>query len=191
VKRLLYLSLASLFSLAILPASSGAVSIFTATIDGLQQPTPVITNASGTAILELDDTQTRLEINIQLNGLDLDGLQTPGDASDDVTLAHIHNAPVGVNGGVVFGFIGPDSDTTGDLVVDPVAGTIFSAWDLNEGNNTTLALQLGNLLAGELYINIHTTTNPGGEIRGQIVPEPSTLGMLSLGLLVLHRVRRR
>jgi hypothetical protein len=49
-----------------------------------------------------------------------------------------------------------------------VGGTIFSKWDAPEGNNTTLTVQLPNILAGLSYINFHTTRLPGGEIRGQI-----------------------
>ena len=48
---------------------------------------------------------------------------------------------------------------------------------------------------GLAYINIHSTLNPGGEIRGQVlaraVPEPSTLGLLGAGLLGLAFARRK
>jgi hypothetical protein len=52
--------------------------------------------------------------------------------------------------------------------------------------NAEAALVAG-LLAGETYINIHTTMFPGGEIRGFLsaVPEPSTWAMMLLGFLGL------
>jgi hypothetical protein len=39
------------------------------------------------------------------------------------------------------------------------------------------------MFANESYLNIHTTTFPGGEIRGflTLVPEPSTLALAGLG----------
>ena len=48
------------------------------------------------------------------------------------------------------------------------------------------------LLEGRLYINAHTGTNGGGEIRGNLipVPEPSTIGLVGLGaalFLLRHR----
>src|SRR5882672_5740757 len=43
---------------------------------------------------------------------------------------------------------------------------------------------IAGLLAGNTYLNIHTTANPGGEIRGQLrVPEPASLLLLASGLL--------
>lgn len=168
-----------------------AVTNFRATLTGDQENPSVATSAGGTATLQLNDAQDRLTIDVELFGLDLDGNQTPGTDQDDVTLFHIHSAPAGTNGGVVFGFIGPNNDTNGDFVMDPIAGTVSSAWDLNEGNGTTLAAQLSNLFSEGLYLNVHTVANGGGEIRGQIIPEPATGMLLLLAASVPAAVIRR
>ena len=44
--------------------------------------------------------------------------------------------------------------------------------------------QATDLLGGRQYINIYTSLNPGGEIRGQltVVPEPSTAALLLAGI---------
>jgi hypothetical protein len=47
--------------------------------------------------------------------------------------------------------------------------------------------------AGETYLNVHTTMNPGGEIRGFLVaaPEPGTWVLAGASLLWLGTRRRR
>jgi hypothetical protein len=149
---------------------------------------------NGFATLQLNDTQTALTYSITINNVDFTGSQTPGDTSDNMTAAHIHAAPFGTNGGVVFGFVGPNNDTNpADIVITPfavgVGGTITGKWDTPEGNGTTLTAQVPNLLAQNTYINIHTVRFGGGEIRGQIlIPEPATLGLLAFaGTLLLRR----
>lgn len=185
MKRVLPIVLAAMCAASTVQADT----IFTATLTGDQEVGPVVTDASGTATLVLNDTQDRLTISATVTGVDLDGLQTPDDATDDVVGMHIHAAPAGVNGGIVFGFISPNHDLNGDLVIDPVAGTVFTAWDLNEGNATTLADQLTNLFNEGLYLNVHTNAHGGGEIRGQIVPEPASAALLLGAVPLLFRRR--
>lgn len=164
-----------------------AAVIFEAELSGGQEVPPVASPASGFASLKLNDAMDRLEMSLQLFGLDLDGAQTPGDSSDDVVGLHIHRALAGSNGTVVFGLISPFSDINGDLVIDAFAGTVFSAWDAGEGFGTTLSAELDELMSGGLYLNVHTLTFPAGEIRGQIVqvPEPASVALMMLGAIAM------
>jgi hypothetical protein len=175
-------TLSGLFLTAMLGLPAEA-AIFTATLSGDQEVPPVNSAAMGSATLVLNDARDRLDINIQFTGLDLDGNQTLA-MDDNVTAAHIHRAPAGDTGPVVFGFIGPNNDQNGDLEVDPDAGTIVSGWDLNEGNNTTLAAELPNLFNQGLYVNIHSEEFLMGEIRGQItvIPIPAALPLFAAAL---------
>jgi glucose/arabinose dehydrogenase len=147
--------------------------VFVARLEGAQEAPPNTSSAKGYAAFFLDRAMTSLSFTVTITGLDFTGMQT-ADPGDDLLNAHIHApAPRGANAGVRFGFFGmPFNDTSNDVVVTPFAsgigGTIFSKWDLAEGNNTTLAAQLPNILAGQSYINFHTRRMTGGEIRGQI-----------------------
>jgi hypothetical protein len=61
------------------------------------------------------------------------------------------------------------------------------------GTVTLTSTQATDLLAGKDYINVHTTTNSGGEIRGYLVavPEPASVGLLACGVGALMLRRRR
>lgn len=119
---------------------------FEVTLSGDNEVPPVTTDATGSATVALlGDTLT-------LNG-DFSGLSSPV-----VEIAgspgHIHLGAAGENGDVIFPL---------NASVDE-GGTsgIFSL-------STTLTPdQIDAFNAGELYINIHTEMNQGGEIRGQI-----------------------
>lgn len=116
-----------------------------------------------------------MAFEIFVSGLDIDGLQT-GGTSDDVTGAHIHHAPSGVNGEIVVGFIGPDtvSDAVHPIFFDPVFDVLSGTITSNGLSGTLTAQPLSSLvnemISGNTYVNIHTITNSGGEIRGQIEP---------------------
>jgi hypothetical protein len=67
----------------------------------------------------------------------------------------------------------------------------------SNGSAIITIAQVGELLAGDWYINLHTQLNAPGEIRGQVdaVPVPAALplmlaGMAALGV-VAHRRKRQ
>lgn len=153
----------------------------------------------GFADFVLNEAMTSFTFTATIYNIDVTGLQTT-DTFDNLTAAHIHNAPAGSNGPVRWGFFGsPDNDNNPDnLTVTPfavgVGGTFSSTWDLPEGNNTTLMQQLPHILANNTYINFHTVQFAGGEIRGQIkrVPDAgSTFALFGLGLMGLLAARRK
>ena len=165
------------------------------------QPRPM---SFGSAMFTLSADLSQLTMTVTVTNIDITGSQTLGDTNDNLLAAHIHansSVVVGMNAPVVWGFFGsPDNDNAPDqLVITPfasgVGGTFTSIWDMNEGQGTTLTAQINNIRTGHAYINFHTGQFGGGEIRGALVPEPSTTALLSVGILAAagaawHRARR-
>jgi hypothetical protein len=86
-----------------------------------------------------------------------------------------------------------------------MAATVFdlalaSSWNptfiTNNGGTpgSAEAAFAAGLFAGRAYFNVHSSTFPGGEIRGLLqVPEPTTIGLLAFGFagLAFARARRK
>src|SRR5262249_20585129 len=128
---------------------------FTATLNGAYQSPPVPSMATGSGSFMLTRDQGTLTVSTTTVGLDFGGMGPNG-----VDGFHIHAGAAGVNGGIVWDIQG-DAQTA----VDTNAESFASVWTAGEG----LTAQISALLAGNLYENIHTVLNGGGEIRGQVL----------------------
>lgn len=132
-----------------------ANAVFTAKLSGLNEIPTVTSAGNGTLKAELNNTT--LTVVGSFSGLNSDFNRNAAGG------AHLHNGLNGVNGGVIFPLktITNADNRGGQFIVDS-----------NTFTGVTAA-QLALLNGGNLYANVHTTTSPGGEIRGQILQEPN------------------
>ncbi|MCH8306269.1 MAG: CHRD domain-containing protein [Candidatus Marinimicrobia bacterium] len=139
--------LLSMFIITILVASNlfaqKADRITSASLSGGNSVPPVTSSATGTFTGALTNDWTELHYSITIEGL------TP-------TIAHFHNGAFDATGGVV-----KTLDFSNGM-------TISGVWSSSDGTQPFTTEMLNELLAGRIYVNIHTTDNPGGEIRGNI-----------------------
>lgn len=135
------LLLASLLGLSACNTSPvAAVSTsMSASLSGANEVPPTNTNGNGAASASLDKQTLMLSWIVTYSGL-----------SGPVTGGHFHGpAMAEQNAGVVVPF-------TGSLV-SPI-----------HGKAQLTAAQVADLMDGKWYVNLHTASKPGGEIRGQV-----------------------
>jgi len=99
------------------------------------------------ATLAVDESTGQLSAQLSAEGL---------DATDRITMVHIHSGFAGENGPVLVGF-----DQTTDPLVFELQATLSDLADV-------LGNDLDTFLAGGWYLNLHTELNPAGQLRGQI-----------------------
>ena len=127
-----------------------------------ERPNPVTTAASGDFIAEVRDTAT---IGGKKDSLAVMRFELAVSNINAATMAHIHAGTADVAGPVmVFLFNGPTTR-------DGYSGILASA-EITRASAFQGAFNMDSVLTrmrnGTAYVNVHTTANPGGEIRGQI-----------------------
>jgi hypothetical protein len=134
---------------------------------GEEEVPPRDTHAQGAAIFELSEDGQSLHFRLIVGNI------------DNVVAAHLHRAPVGVNGGIVvnlfLGGVAGGGRSNGILA----EGDITAADLIGDLAGAPLETLLSDIAAGNIYLNVHTNdgvdppnTGPGdfppGEIRGQV-----------------------
>lgn len=134
------------FALALCVLASSAAFADTVALKANLQPSsevpPRVSHGHGTLDATFDTSSKSLQWTV-----------TYADLSSPVTAAHFHGpAPVGQNAKIQVPIEKAD-------LPSPI-----------KGSATLDDKQAADLMAGQWYFNIHTTQNPSGEIRGQVLP---------------------
>lgn len=135
--------------------SAQKVLNFRAHLSGENEVPPVWTDASGQAIFQLNKEGTELSYKLIV------------DSIENVLMAHIHFAPAGQNGPVVV-WLYPSSAPP--VLIPGMTSGILAQGVITDANLTGLTLMdlVDTFYANGAYVNVHTSQNRGGEIRGQI-----------------------
>jgi hypothetical protein len=130
----------------------GSAVVTSVKLTGAQEVSPVATTATGSATLLLNAAQTQIGVTLNVSGL------------TGITAAHLHFGAAGVGAGpIIF-------NLSAIPFASPLTMTLSSTDFLAGGGLVTFSDAINALLSGLLYVNVHSTGNPGGEIRGQIGP---------------------
>lgn len=137
--------------LVVLAPSAWAADNFQAPMSGGEEVPEVETQATGVAKFKVREAGLAFKVNVA--------------NIENVFAAHIHCGAAGTNGPVgVTLFMGEPASVNGTLaegvITEPDPGNLCRWVDLDD--------VLAAVENGETYANVHTTANPGGEIRGQI-----------------------
>lgn len=124
---------------------------------GAERPAPVVTQAFGSAEVELKDLLIKFEVEV----CNIQG----------VTQSHIHVGSAAVAGPVIIflygfdptGFSAEDCVRLSSGVRTPANLIPRPAQGINNWDDFVNAF-----MAGNTYVNVHTAAFPGGEIRGQL-----------------------
>jgi len=181
-------------SLLLVGGASAAPITYMADLNGANESPANGSAGTGFATFAYDDTAHTLLLSVTFSGL-----------TGTTTAAHIHcctavagtgTAGVATQTPSFLNFpLGVQSGTYNSPLFDL---TLASSWNpafVTAHGGTTAgaeaALAVG-LAAGTSYFNIHTNTNPGGEIRGFIVPTPEpSVGLLLIAPLAAIVIRGR
>ncbi|HXJ39762.1 MAG TPA: CHRD domain-containing protein [Bryobacteraceae bacterium] len=192
-------SLLALIVLGLAQVVTGTPITFIASLSGANENPATNSAGTGFATVIIDSATNLMEVNVQFSGL----LTVTGTgAPSGTTASHIHccvapggNAGVATTTPTFPGFpLGVTSGSYDQIFNMTLATSYNPAFVTAEGGLAAAEAALfAGMAAGQTYLNIHSTTFPGGEIRGFLVatPEPGTWLLLSAALLPLAFRRRR
>lgn len=128
---------------------------FTAKLSGAKEVPPITSAASGMAAFDLNAAGTQMKYTLNVTNI------------NHVIAAHIHKGSITANGPIVVNLFIP-SKATGKVDGTLAQSSINSTSLIGplKGKQMTDLLKLIN--GGQAYVNVHTTQNPPGEVRGQM-----------------------
>ena len=191
-KALSSLALAALAFVAA-PAAQAAIIPMYAVLNGPSESPANASPATGLAGFVLDTLAHTLSISFSFTGL-----------TGTTTASHIHCCTTSPNAGTAgvatttpffAGFLTGVTNGSYSAVLDLTQASSYNGTYITANGGTTASAEAAlsaGLQTNKSYLNIHTTTFGGGEIRGFItVPEPMSAGLVGIALAAAALSLRR
>jgi hypothetical protein len=159
MRRVLSLAIAGVFALIFSAAAQAQTITFTANLHGGNEVPGISTGSAGTAVVTWNTTTKAGTYRVDVYNMPV-----------ATTASHIHAGAAGVNGPVIVNFTVPAGGISNDYALSGTFGctdvVVRAPQGINSCEDFEQALMLGNT-----YVNVHSTVNGGGEIRGQLVKQ--------------------
>ena len=184
------LALAGIAAALIAPAAHGFILTYPTTLNGANESPANSSTGVGSALITFDTDAHTMRVQAAFSGL-----------TGNVTACHIHAAtanPFAGTAGVASqtpSFTGfPTGVRAGsyDRTFDMTLASSYNAAYITANGGTPASAESALIAAagaGKAYLNIHSSTFGGGEIRG-FVPTPGTAMLVGIGGLAAARRRR-
>jgi hypothetical protein len=190
------MKLAQALSIVVLAGVTSHAQVFTfvASLDGPSEAPPNASPATGSTTMIFDATANILTISASFTGLT--GNTTAAHIHAPTTVAFAGTAGVAVHSPSLAGFPLGVTSASYSMNYNLASTSTYSTSFLNNNGGTVTSAEaalLSYLQSGRAYLNIHTSTFGGGEIRGFLtpVPEPATTAALAGGALGAFALVRR
>ena len=156
MRRVFSLAIAGVFTLMFAAAAQAQTITFTANLHGGNEVPGVSTGSAGTSTVTWNTTTKAGTYRVDVYNMPV-----------ATTASHIHAGAPGVNGPVIVNFTVPAGGISNDYALSGTFGCTDVVVRAPQGINSCEDFEQA-LLLGNTYVNVHSTVNAGGEIRGQL-----------------------